>query len=234
MAHRGASDLAPENSMAAFHMAVEHGADLLETDLWIAADGELMCHHDETLERMAGDPRRIVDVSSSALARLRLRDRFGSFPDERIPTLAVLSDTTPLRIPLMLEVKDPRLAEPRHARRLAQITRARIEARTVGIIGFDLGVLLAIRASAPGLVLGHIPRFNPFPTQPTELLGPIAPLLRVNPAYVRMAHRRGQRVCPLDPRLHDNLARYLRMDVDAVLTNDPRATRERIRALRAD
>ncbi len=234
MAHRGASDLAPENSMAAFRLALDHEADLLETDLWLSSDGEPVCHHDPTLARMTGDPRLVTDLSLAELDRLRLRDPSGEFPDERIPRLAEVLAAVPISVPIMLEIKDRRLADPVHVRHLAGLLGERAAATTVGIIGFDLRVVLTIRAHMPGAIVGHITRFNPLPIQPTDLLGPYYPLLWLNPAYVRMAHRRGRRVCPLDPRLHDHLVRYLRMDVDAVLTNDPRATRGRIEALRSE
>src|SRR3989338_8795093 len=56
IAHRGASGHAPENTMAAFRLAVEQGADWIELDIHQTADGHLVVLHDLTLERTAGDP----------------------------------------------------------------------------------------------------------------------------------------------------------------------------------
>ena len=50
-AHRGFSEKYPENTMEAFRAAVELGVDQIETDVRITADGELVLHHDATLDR---------------------------------------------------------------------------------------------------------------------------------------------------------------------------------------
>lgn len=234
MAHRGASDLAPENTVGAFRMALDAGADILETDLWFTADDHIVCHHDATAQRMTGDPRRIDAMTLAEVQALRVRSPFDErFPAERIPTLDDLLALTPPDIVLALELKDPRFAEPARARRLAAQVGERIAAQTVLALAFDLPWLQAVKAAQPDFPTGHIVLRNPFPTQPTDVLGPYWPLLLLNPWYVRMAHRRGKWVCPLDPGLHRRLPRYLRMGVDALLTNDPARTRALVQQLTA-
>lgn len=233
MAHRGASDLAPENTLSSFALALEHGADLIETDLWIASDGEIVCHHDPTLLRVTGDPRRVGQLCASALARLRVRDPDGSPGPEGVPRLAELLELVPDDVPVILELKDPMLAQPGPAARLLRELGARARERRAGVIAFDLALLRRLKAQAPGLVVGHIAMRDPWGAKDMDLLGPWWPLLRANPRYVAAAHRRGQRVCPLDPHLHakGHLDRWLALDVDAVLTNDPRGTRRAIEEL---
>ena len=235
MAHRGSSDLAPENGPTAFELAVAHGADLIETDLWFTSDDEIVCHHDRSLQRMTGDPRAVTDVTLRELSRLRLRRQpeHASGPDECIPSLAQLVAQVPSHIPVILELKDVRFGEPRRLQRLLDILGPRVPEHRAGIITTDLRLLRAIKARAPQLVTGHICMSNPLGHGHTELLGPYWPLLRLNPLYVRAAHRRRQRVCPLDPGLHRRLGWYLNLNVDAVLTNDPGETRRRLDELRA-
>ncbi len=110
----------------------------------------------------------------------------------------------------------------------------RIAAGTVAVIAFELPWLERLSSWVPELITGHISRFGLFPSQRTALLGPWAPLLRLNPSYVRVAKRRGQIVCPLDPRLNINLHRHLSLGVDALLTNDPEDTRERVQRWRSE
>lgn len=50
-AHRGYSECYPENTMLAFRQAIANGADGVECDLWISADGEFVICHDDTLDR---------------------------------------------------------------------------------------------------------------------------------------------------------------------------------------
>ena len=233
MAHRGASSLAPENSLAAFDLALERGADILETDLWRTADDHIVCHHDPTAERMCGDPSRIDGLTLDALRRLRLRPhRDGRFAGERIPTLAELLERTPPEIVLALELKDPRLAEPEAAWALAEMLEQRVRQRAVVVLAFELSWLRAVKTASPDLLVGHISMRNPLPTQWTELIGVSYPILLANPLFLRMARWRGRWVAPLDPDLHRRLGYYLRLGVDAVLTNDPGATRVEIARLR--
>jgi glycerophosphoryl diester phosphodiesterase len=232
MAHRGASDLAPENSMSSFALALEHGADLIETDLWFAADDEIVCVHVRRLERTTGWARDVTTVHSRELARVPLVDTFTGRDDMRVPRLCDVLDAVPDTTPIVLELKDPRFIEPMRRQRLLALLAHRTKQQAVAVISFDLRVLVALKAAAAGLVTGHIAVRNPLGTAATDMLGPWWPLLFVNPFYVRRAHARGQVVCPLDPYLHRHLPRWLALDVDAVLTNDPRATRRELLRLR--
>lgn len=77
--HRGASAHYPENTLPAFRAAIEAGVPYLELDVWATRDGVVIAHHDATLLRLCGDPRRISDVT---LAELRVQDAgFGFSPD---------------------------------------------------------------------------------------------------------------------------------------------------------
>ena len=77
IAHRGASAEAPENTLAAFRRAIELGADGVEFDVRLAADGVPVVIHDATLERTAGLKRRIADLTSDELAKIDVGSWFG-------------------------------------------------------------------------------------------------------------------------------------------------------------
>lgn len=85
IAHRGASAYAPENTLAAFDLAQRQGADMIELDVQISADGALVVFHDATTERWDGRSRPLAQCS---LAELRRLDIGG----ERMPTLAETLD----------------------------------------------------------------------------------------------------------------------------------------------
>lgn len=104
IAHRGLhTDDAerPENSMAAFRAAVTEGYPI-ELDVHITADGVVVVLHDDTLERMTGDPRRVSDIDLADLRELRL---LGT--DERVPTLREVLDLVKGDVPLLIEIKNP-------------------------------------------------------------------------------------------------------------------------------
>ncbi len=79
VAHRGASAYAPEHTLAAYRLAVEQGADFVEQDLGVTRDGELVCLHDDTLERTTNVrelfPGRFVEEEINGRMRQRWRVR---------------------------------------------------------------------------------------------------------------------------------------------------------------
>ena len=77
--HRGASAVAPENSMAAFEAAIEAGADGIEFDVHLSRDGVPVIIHDDTLQRTHGLRKRVADMTADELREVRvpsLRDLF--------------------------------------------------------------------------------------------------------------------------------------------------------------
>jgi len=94
IAHRGGALLAAENSAAAFQAAAAVGADAVETDVRQTADGHLVCFHDDTLERLCGDPRAVAEID---LATLR----------QKIPSILTLREALSASRPLgvLLDVK---------------------------------------------------------------------------------------------------------------------------------
>ncbi|MFP4300851.1 MAG: glycerophosphodiester phosphodiesterase [Spirochaetaceae bacterium] len=85
IAHRGYSAKEPENSMAAFLAAVHAGARGIELDVHLSSWGEPIVFHDFSLERLHGDPRRLVELDSGEIASLGiplLKELFATFADE--------------------------------------------------------------------------------------------------------------------------------------------------------
>jgi glycerophosphoryl diester phosphodiesterase len=77
---------------------------------------------------------------------------------------------------------------------------------------------------APELPGGWITLTRVWPLAGVQVLGPLWPLVLVNPFYIWLAHRRGQLVCPLDPTPDARLGWYLRLGCDAILSDNPAAT----------
>ncbi len=92
----------PENSMAAFRAAVERGFGI-ETDVQLSRDGHLILFHDDTLQRMCGDPRAVCDVPYAEMRAMHLMGTKETLPDP-----AMLLKLTDGRVPLLLEIKTGR------------------------------------------------------------------------------------------------------------------------------
>ena len=224
MAHRGNRVACPENTLASFRRALEDGADLLETDLWLSSDGAFVCIHDATLERTTDGSGPVEARTLAELKALSASCGRPQFAAERIPTLSEVASLLPPDRGLALELKSDRFLDPETGRRLA------VELAALGVLGrsvvlsFSRARLEATRRGAPGLPSGWITLKEARPLPGVELLGPWWPLLLANPLYVALAHRRGQAVAPLDPRPDARLGLYRLLGCDAVLTDDPEAT----------
>ena len=114
LGHRGASSLAPENTLASFALARKLGCRGVEFDVHLCKSGELVIAHDFYLDRIAGLHSRIEDLSFADLAQIDVGSFFnGRFPEsakarfsaERIPTLDALLETVGPDMFLDIELK---------------------------------------------------------------------------------------------------------------------------------
>lgn len=105
-AHRGSSDAAPENTMAAFYRAVEDMADYIELDVHLTADGVAVVVHDTSLMRTAGLRQNVWQMSLDAIERLDAGGWFSEeYKGEKIPTLEEVILSVGDDIRLNIEIK---------------------------------------------------------------------------------------------------------------------------------
>ena len=150
-AHRGAAAEEPENTLPSFRRALALGADALETDVHLTADGEVVAIHDPDGARTTGVPRPVDTVSLAELERwdagFAFVDATGGRPfvgrGYRIPTLEqLLLELPPVRLNIDLKSEDPRLV----TRFLDVVRRHDAEGRVVAA-SFHGSVLARLRKS---------------------------------------------------------------------------------------
>jgi glycerophosphoryl diester phosphodiesterase len=151
-AHRGGAALWPENSLLAFRNALALGADFLETDVHLTADGEVVVVHDATLDRTTTGSGPVRAARLADLAKVRLKARDGTVTDEPVPTLAALLDLlAPSRAQLLLEIK----VDPEHRRypqieeKALALVRARGLVARVIVMAFEDDTIRRVRALEP-------------------------------------------------------------------------------------
>jgi glycerophosphoryl diester phosphodiesterase len=134
--HRGASAYAPEHTFAAYDLALEQGADYIEIDLQMTADGVLVALHDKTLNRTADAPEGVPErycrglVSKKTLEQIKMCDAGSWFSPEyagleeplRIPTLDEIFDRYGTSVNYYIETKNPDAA-PGMEEELLQLLR---------------------------------------------------------------------------------------------------------------
>lgn len=222
IAHRGASGLRPENTILAFELARNLGAEAMEFDIRLSADGVPVVHHDPTLDRTTDLTGPVRARSAAELARANAGGGSG------IPTLeAVLEVTAPL--PVLVELKEAEAAMPalEAIRRAGARGRAAVASFLAGALEplRDSGLVLGacrpeIAAAALGAAAGWPPgrarcRFYAVPYRWKDLL--TVPTTR----FIRRAHRQD---CPVHVWTVDEpalAARLWHRGVQGILTNRP-------------
>ena len=162
--HRGASAIAPENTLAALERAFRDGADGVELDVTLSSEGVPMVIHDDTLERTAGGNGWVWKRSVFDLKSLDAGSWFApSFASERIPTLVEVLDLAKGRGYVNVEIKSSREAarnggpSPKAlARAVTRVIEAHADPDTIVVSSFDPRVLRRVRAMAPSLALGFL------------------------------------------------------------------------------
>ncbi len=150
VAHRGASHDAPENTLAAFRLGFEQGADAIEGDFRMTRDGVIIAMHDADLRRTTGDPRRVEDVDFEDLQQLDAgswgRWAGGAFIGERVPRLEEVLAIVPEARVLFIEVKGTLAMVPAL---IETIARSALDRDRVAIICFDARVIAACKKQMP-------------------------------------------------------------------------------------
>lgn len=148
IAHRGLHDAkAPENSLAAFRRAMEHGY-VIELDVHMLADGKIVVFHDDNLKRMTGVDAAIKDKTYAELSKLRLKDT-----SEKIPLLTEVLDLVKGKVPIIIEIKYDRPAReicPALIKTMSDYTGQFV------IKSFDPKIVFYFRRKAPYIGRGQL------------------------------------------------------------------------------
>ncbi|RKX39207.1 MAG: glycerophosphodiester phosphodiesterase [Thermotogae bacterium] len=144
LAHRGLSDIYPENTLTAFRKAYETGADGVELDVRMTRDGKIVVFHDEDLKRMAGRSERISDMDYRDLLRINIGG-------EKIPLLSEVLDIVPENKWLNVEIKDRMASYPS----VDMVVSRGLSAFTV-FSSFDHELLEDLMRRFPSLKFGYL------------------------------------------------------------------------------
>jgi glycerophosphoryl diester phosphodiesterase len=243
--HRGASAYAPEHTIEAYDLALEQGADYIEIDLQMTADGVLVALHDKTLNRTADAPEGVPEqycrglVSKKTLEQIKMCD-VGSwfspeYAGEQIPTLEEIFQRYGTSVNYYIETKNPDAAPG-------------MEVELVGLLG-EYGLLPDPNEPANWQVL--IQSFSAESLMTIHELEPSLPLIQlywagsskaiqgdldaasayavgigpykkdVDAALVEAAHERCLAVHPYTVNTGEEMEELIALGVDGMFTNNP-------------
>lgn len=251
MAHRGASDDAPEHTLAAYRKAVEDGADALECDVRLTADGHLVCVHDRRVNRTSNGRGAVSALELSQLAALD----FGSWKDreespdwdpvpgdltsvltlERLLELVTEVRATGRPLQLAIETKHPtRWAGQVEDRLLRLLREFGLDAppadgpSAVRVMSFSARSLHRVRTAAPTLPTVYLMQFltprlrdGRLPAG-ARIAGPGMRIVRNHPDYVRRLHGAGHRVHVWTVNEPEDVALCAELGIEAIITNRPK------------
>jgi glycerophosphoryl diester phosphodiesterase len=245
-AHRGGSAYAPEDTMYAYRNAVRIGADQMETDSWLTADGVLVLIHDSTLNRTTNCTGKVADYTFARLQKCNAGwwwtpGQDTTAPDAKAPhPLRGLGIRVPAARELFdyirglgpsdkhtinIEIKDPRFVKPARAL-VALIERSGLKNRTI-VQSFyppalDYVKTLDRTISTALLTEGASSPYLAYSVPDHhQWISPANTDRDLNTRTVAVAHALGKRVIPWTPDSRAALVTTGRKGVDGLITNYP-------------
>lgn len=250
LAHRGASSLAPENTLEAFGAAVESGAGGLELDVHLTRDGHVVVIHDPTVDRTTGRTGAVAEMTIDEIRALDAGHEFtpddgGTLPyrgrNVRVPTLAeVLRQFPGVPVNIDMKVDSPGI----EASVLGVLRTANAEGRAL-VVSSGYGAVRRFRRISGGSISTGASRwetgvFYLFSRLHLELLlRPAYDALQVPPRhrgiplatrrFIEAAHARSVRVDVWTINEADQMRRLLELGVDVIMTDRPGTLAEVLR-----
>lgn len=228
VAHRGNSSVAPENTLAAFEAAWRAGADAIELDVQLTADGHVVVIHDATLDATTDGTGALA---STGLAAVRSADAgawfSSSFAGQRVPTFAEVLEMLSARpgIDLLLELKGSWTAE--QVRRVTEpIAAAGLGDRVVAQ-SFSAETVAALRTAAPDLRRGLLvleagpDLLERCAELEVVMCNPHGLLLLQQPDLVDRLHAAGLQVLVWTLNEPDQWSAAAELGVDGIITDRP-------------
>ena len=241
IAHRGFSEEAPENSLAAFHKAIEAEADMIELDVRLSSDGEFVVFHDKKLNRTSNGRGTLKKLAANELTELDNGSWFSrKYSRERIPLLKDILPLTKHGIAINIEIK-PDVASQSGFSVEEEIVRLVAKFKIthrVMFSSFNHLMMKAIKRVDSAIVTGIL--YNPiadFRHSPSQLAARaqadifICSKYQLNNDVVHDAHDENCRVYVYGVNSERDVARMLRLGVDGIIANNPAMVRRVFKSL---
>lgn len=234
IAHRGASAAAPENTLAAFNLAVSLGANAVELDAKLSKDGVPVAMHDPTVDRTTDGRGRVADLTLADLKKLDAGSwKDAKYAGERAPTLAEVFESVGSRLWINVELTNyTSRGDGLESAVVALIQKTNLQRRVL-LSSFDPFAIYNVRRLNPSLPIAqltasHMPIYLReawlAPFIPHEARHPDgAQLKQKSVAYFK---RRGYRVNVWTINDPADMREFVKQGVDGLITDAPDVARE--------
>jgi glycerophosphoryl diester phosphodiesterase len=228
-AHRGASAHAPENTLAAFELALEQKADAIELDVKLSADGHAVVIHDPTLDRTTGRQGRVKDLSLAELQSLDAGSFFSeNYSREKIPTLEEVFEAVGKRTFINVELTNYTTPRDQLVETVCMLVKKLGLQKHILFSSFFASNLSKAQAYLPDVPRGLL-AFNGWLGAWARSFGfnfgryqALHPYLKdVTPQQVQRVHRLNRRIHVWTVNAAEDMRRLFHWGVDAIFTDDP-------------
>lgn len=229
LAHRGASAYAPENTMPAFEMAADMGADGVELDIHLTKDGRLAVIHDDTVDRTSGVSGKVSDFTYSELLDMDFSNHIPGFHGVKIPLLAdVYGLAREKGLAVNVEIKDFTMINGEFAiiRPMLQIEKEYGMRGNVAYSSFNHYIIAALGKIDTGIPTGILYECGLFGAW-KYAAGIGAKAIHPNQLclqdreLVPRCHENGIAVRPWTVNSETAMQDFFAQEVDAIITNTP-------------
>ena len=233
-AHRGAKAHAPENTLSSFRLAVEHGADAIELDVKLTADGEVVVLHDTTLDRTTNGHGLLKDHSFAQVRALDAGSWFSAdFAGEPVPTLAEVFEAVGQQLFINIELTNYTTPRDALVEKVVDLVRQYHMEESVLFSSFLSLNILKVRRWMPDVPAGLLADVgwagflarSPFGRRiAPAILHPY--VADTTTELITAQHRLGRRVHVWTVNDPEDMRRLYRDGVDGIFTDDPRLARQ--------
>ncbi len=156
-AHRGASGYAPENTLPAFKMAADMGADGVELDIQLTKDDQIVVCHDERIDRTSNGAGRIQDYTLDELRKFDFCNGNKAFEGTKIPTMEEVFDLLdPTGLTINIELKTGEIFYPQLEEKILELTKRKGWMDRVIFSSFNHYSIMKIKELAPEAKTGFL------------------------------------------------------------------------------
>jgi glycerophosphoryl diester phosphodiesterase len=234
-AHRGASAYAPENTLAAFELAVLQKADAIELDVKLSSDGQVVVIHDQTVDRTTDARGWVKDMPLAALKELDAGSHFDvAYKGETIPTLSQVLETVGRKIFINIELTNYSSPSDALPERVADLINHHGLANNILFSSFHPVVLRRINKLLPAVPIGYLAHHGFSGIVARGWFGKVIvnyqafhPELRdASQELVYRMHQTGHRVHVYTVNQVKDMFRLFSYGVDGIFSDDPIRARE--------
>lgn len=228
-AHRGACSHAPENTLAAFELALTQQADAIELDVKLSADSHVVVHHDATVDRTTNGRGQIKELTLAELRTLDAGSPFSeAFKGQRIPTLDEVFETVGKRTFINVELTNYSTPRDELVETVCMLVKKHKLQKRILFSSFFASNLSKARSYLPNVPLGLLALPGLLGTWARSFGFAFGKFDALHPALRDMTQQQVARVHRLNRRVHvwtvndeKDMSRLFGWGVDAIFTDDP-------------